>query len=253
MVLSPEDRDKFVQDCCKQARIHVTQELQWVQDLDDVTEDLLRRGRDSPWVGWFWVRLYGLLAEILTGYKGLIDTLVLPRGDSQLLTRPEVRILLTIRNACQAIRDALTDDEVVLLDYERHCQCHVHQDGYRLRVKGKNKDQLVEDRHFALLGKTLPVADVDAILNRQLQAYHADDKALAVAFAQRLAPRIHALCLYLELLNFLLDALKAQKNLEDTREAERPADKAEPPASTEEPRLRRDGVMSMCVLREVSP
>ncbi|MDP8998679.1 MAG: hypothetical protein M3O46_01050 [Myxococcota bacterium] len=85
-----------------------------------------------------------------------------------------------IEPVCQAFND----DELIYADYLRHTECHPTQASYGVRL---TKSRKVNDRHGvpSLDGREFTAAELTAAIRRVLLA-HANEDAIAVAFARRI-------------------------------------------------------------------
>lgn len=188
--LSPQDQRILFADFATRAAVRAKQELQWVQHLDIITDDLLAKRGISPYFGLFWIRLWSVVAEIIPKGRELYEFMK-GLSDADRKRHLGIPLYMAQHEAALAIRDALSEDELIYLDYKRHCECHIHQDAYRLGIQG---NKLRTTRLFGMLGnKEIPIEALDQKLIAILRKYGFNEGAIAIDFAGRLSARIKAL------------------------------------------------------------
>lgn len=190
MPLSPQDQSRFIAHFATRADVRAKQELQWVQHLDLIGDDLLAKREASPYFGLFWIRLSSVVAELIPKGREMYEFM---KGLSEADRKRHLGIPLYMaqHEAALAIRDALSEDELIYLDYKRHCECHIHQDAYRLGIP---KNKLRTTRLFRMLGnQEITIETLDQKLSAILRKYGVNENAIAIDFAGRLSARIKAL------------------------------------------------------------
>ncbi len=179
--LPDEKRILLLHDALKQHSIQPTQVTQWVKDLSNICYDIIQHKEKSSWIGVFWVRLYGVLNEVQEYYDELSH---LMQGVQ------ESSAWTAVCEALRKLRKALSDEDIILIMYERDCQSHVFQDAYYHQIQG---GKLKERRGVKPLKREFSIKQVSDILDRIIRSYQANDKAIAVDFAKKLDLYIEAL------------------------------------------------------------
>lgn len=85
-----------------------------------------------------------------------------------------------------ALVATLSDDERLALEYERNCNAHIFQTGYRMRVKVKDDNTVTKPREF----KGKPISEVNASVERVLSQYKFVDNDFLKALLKRFGPHL---------------------------------------------------------------
>jgi hypothetical protein len=182
--LPQEEKERLKKAIVDRGPTHARQALQWVQELNRTAGDLSRRGEAAgvDVMSTFWIKLYGVLDEIGGSYAFFVKYCEdIGAGASKMAIDAR-----TMRDAIVAVRDSMSEDELIWLSYRRDVECHVWQDSYELNKRG---DKLKERRGFSLLGdKVLHVDDFDQRASAFIRKHNVDEKAIAVHFAKLVAP-----------------------------------------------------------------
>lgn len=166
---------------------------QWVENLEQVVQTLLREGDAAPWpfMGMFWVRLYGVLADLRSEQVAFfrflgVDPLTHVANAGSLL-----ELGVETARRIEGVRQSLTEDELIYVDYRRHTESHPTQSAYN--VRWSKKAGAVADRHRVhALDREFSVAELDLAVRRVLAA-HANEPAIAVALARKVEQPLRAL------------------------------------------------------------
>jgi len=156
--------------------------LQWVENFEYVTRELAQPRAVPEWAsfGIFWIRLHGVLVDIRETFDRWARLPVAEFPTSPLCQAQNIHRLIL------AVRDSLTEDEVIWADYRRQTEAHVRQSGYRLNRKKKGTDVQVHDTYeVKALKKTYDVDDLDDRLGRVFRR-HMNERKLAIDFAKRI-------------------------------------------------------------------
>lgn len=183
----PKEVDRYLADSLSWSEIRCTQVLNWISDLRRTCDDL-DASADPSYIpdtaAVFLIRLWGLFAEAKPFFAPKIVL-------SESIYRQSLALQKhrDVHSAIETLESQLTAEETLTIEYLRHRQCHIHQDGYRIRIRGSIQTgyQLVEKR-----GKL----DVDALLGIVkvvLKPYGMNERFLAKALAERV--RLHATAL----------------------------------------------------------
>ena len=192
--MEPSTKRAVISDSFLQASTRPIQALQWVRNLNFVVGDIRN---NSTSTGWFWVRLYGVLAELIPNYKRLRDLF-------QTISPDSPQYLPALQKVCRAldsVRAKYTKEELLFIEYMRHCQAHVFQNSYyRTVANGKPKF----NKGGGILGdEQLPRIELRKAINEILLSYRADEDAAAVALAGRIEEEIQGVVVALESFNSL--------------------------------------------------
>jgi hypothetical protein len=113
---------------------------QWVETLVRAIKKLTTSPSvEWPWVTAFWIRLNGVIEEMHALSQVLADSTKKYKEGTMGWHARE------IREAIDAIRATLTDDEKIFVNYCRQVEAHVFQDAFRLQ--GKMGDARLKDTH----------------------------------------------------------------------------------------------------------
>jgi hypothetical protein len=131
--MSESDLRAVVEDAGRWAAVRPAQFRQWVGRLEDSIECLFREDvRDSDIV-LFWICLYGLFDEGVEHYKNLDNLRYLTSHPSHDVQRELDKVRSTL-NLIESIGNEFSDEEMIVIEYERHCSAHLFQDAYTLRL-----------------------------------------------------------------------------------------------------------------------
>ncbi len=186
--LSLKDRNRFVAAVHERGEIRARLKFGGAQYLDRVAAQLVTHGKNTlpETHDMFWVKLYAVLDELGADYEYLGE-LIGPQPKSE-----TARQTIAVRDAIRALHGALDDDERIWAQYRRDSVCHLVPESYEVSAQ-KGKAALKEQRHFALLGRTLHVDEFDQRARALLRQYNVDEPAMAVAFALKVAPLVSQL------------------------------------------------------------
>jgi hypothetical protein len=167
-------------------------ERNWVKTLSAVTE-ALANGTAKPaglFASIFWIRLYGAITDLRTRFQPTADfhASLIAEGRSS----PFVAAGAAVHDACAAIRDELSDDELVFAAFLRQVHAHVYQDGFEYSIEDGNPAQrqlprLRTNQMVRTIRKHVGIDEAHAVVDRICAEHANDDLAAAKAFAKRLA------------------------------------------------------------------
>jgi hypothetical protein len=182
--------DEKVRYLNESARKHDTDArltLQWVGNLAYVVETLARDGEGvaGPFLSVFWIRLHGVIADMLPEAAKFFRFLNVDPSSQVARPRSPLEFALTKFRRMDALRHVFSEDELTYADYRRNTECHPTQDSYDVRWHPKQQT-IMERRGIPAIGREFTVAELDAAIGRVLRA-HANEIAIAVAFARRIA------------------------------------------------------------------
>lgn len=165
---------------------------QWVENLAELVQTLAHDGEVAPWpfMSVFWTRVHGVISEMrsdwLTNFRqwGVDPATRVPNPGSPL------ELALETFRRIEAVRDQLTEDELIYADYRRQTEGHPTQSSYSVRWSRGNGGQVVDRRGIPSLGREFTVAELDAAVRRVLHAHRVNEPAIAVAFARKVRERL---------------------------------------------------------------
>jgi hypothetical protein len=175
--LSADEKARLFSDILRNSRIIGHQMADWIRDTARVTQLVANSNTDL--IPIFWIRLYGVLADVADQIDKVCDN---PEHARQILATHEFAAALRVRNAITNIASVFNEDELVYLQYRRHVECHPLQNAYRIRVAGKAFQDSV---HHRLLDKAMTVEDSDAACVRLFAKHGLSESRVAINFAQR--------------------------------------------------------------------
>lgn len=180
--LSPPDTQRLRDAIIDRSEDRAEQARQWVSELVRVSRTVAAQGASADTITVFWVRLFGVLNEVAESYEYVCKL----ADDCGASHKPMAQDARVVRDALRAMRDSMDEDELIWLHYRRDCECHVWQKSYEL---GRTKTGLKEKRGFDLLGgKELTVDDFAKRASAMLRKHGVNEPAMAVHFAQLIAP-----------------------------------------------------------------
>lgn len=152
------EQNELVADFSAQMGLGIDRKLGWATELAQVSARLAS-GRPSPSdLPLFWIRLHGMLAE-------MAPTPWAPYPPENEIQRRLVALDAETRKRYDAIRAAVTDDEIIYVDYRRTLEAHCYANSYFLRSKGKGEAvRLIRSRFVTALDRECPLTEIrDAI------------------------------------------------------------------------------------------
>lgn len=164
------------------ARVHPAQMLQWVQDF---AHTIARMGTndstdESALITVFWLRLYGVLVD-LSGHAYVQIGKSIPGTPTP---GTDWDILMHWIGSLEAVKNSLTENELLWAEYRRHVEAHVLQSAFEVQVD-KRKLAAKETYNSKCTGTSYDVYDLDRRLENVLSRY-ANERDVAKGFAQRL-------------------------------------------------------------------
>lgn len=193
----PPEIERWYQDSWRRSAERAQLHLRWVQTLDNLTVAIFN-GERWPHVSLFWIKLHGLITELVEEQGRLQESLAQYSDAHQAAIeslptqgKASARAMLDcarrIYERTCSVRDALTPSERVLLDYMRQCQAHPTPNSFGLQLTKKG---VKETRLTA--GEPFTVAELDTMLAAERNRYP-DEAAAARAFALKLRDKIRVL------------------------------------------------------------
>lgn len=208
-------------------------ERQWVRTLVVVTDDL-REDRAHPiglFATVFWVRLYGVITELRSRFQTAAGMQydLLATGRSH----PWLAAAASVFEACTAIRDSLSDDELVFAAFSRHVHAHVYQEGFEYSIErgnpAKNQPPTLRTKQMVrTVRRHLDVDQVHEIVDHVSAKYAHDPARIVVNFA-------HIVGSHVERLGEAMNALEVERERDRAETVARAAANASQPAVAADP------------------
>ncbi len=180
---------EIVDDILEQGEIKPLQNSKWIGNLVYLCERLNSKIRSHRDIDWFWVRIHGFFTEIIPYFEKM----------EEFCTTYEQTEYLKLKfyQASIEIRNKFTEDELLFIEYQRHCRVHVSPEMLSIKVKKAEKGSLKINRLYK--GKN--VVDLTEGILRMLAETQknsnisapAAEKLIAVEFANRVYNQIQQL------------------------------------------------------------
>jgi hypothetical protein len=184
------DAERLVRGRDRATKRNPLLELQWVELTLKMCR-AIRESRAQPagiFEGVFWVRLYGCLTDLRVRFAPWADS---HHGVPP--SWPPYRFLAAaseVSVACHALRDCLSDDELVYVAFVRQVQSHVYQDGFEYSIERgnptKNQRGAVRTKQtISPLGRHVDIDQAHEIVDRIHLAHGNDKREIARSFANK--------------------------------------------------------------------
>ncbi len=167
------EQRKFVETAAPRAARRGNATVRWVAEFQDCANHLAEaKGQPTwPYVGMFWVRLQDIVRALPSAY-GFASELAKEPGRR----RSVVYRAAAVAQAASIVGAALSEDELIAVDYLRQLNGHLHQDKYE--VRWNRKTQASDNaRGFPHLQQAIPVQDALPRVQRVLREHGGDDPA----------------------------------------------------------------------------
>jgi len=190
--LSEKDKARYLAATQQKGSVWGQQTLQWVRSAYLHALEVATKGQEASAAvtGMFWIRVCGVFTDIRPAIAKHVESLsTMGAGPEQ----PE-SITSQLRGLAQlcleridAVKAALTEDELVYLEYRRHVEAHPWQNSYELRL-GKNG--IIDTKE--VFGERKSVDELNVLIRRLLLKYGVNEDAIAVELARRVVPLLSA-------------------------------------------------------------
>jgi hypothetical protein len=171
-------------------------EQQWVHNLYLVCE-AFREGRaesDGLFALAFWVGLYGVLAELREGFRGGAETAHLLKDAGK--THSYFTACAEVFDACEAIKECLSEEEIIFVTFVRQICAHVYQDGFEYGLQPGNATRagsIRDTQMIRLLGRPVSVDEAHRILDAISAKNGHDEIRVVTNFAHKVGPSVERL------------------------------------------------------------
>lgn len=180
--LSAADAARLDEDAIHQTLTRPVSVYQWAQSAARCAKQIVRtRGASEAWNALYWVRTYAVLTEMRKRSEDMTKSLSDTAHEA-------------VVTAIEAIRTCFSEDELLYLEYRRHVECHLVQDGYRLQLDEEGK--VIELRRRKLVGRDVTHDDTIAAIKRTLRRGKSEHRIVVdfatrtLAALQKLAPLV---------------------------------------------------------------
>lgn len=181
-------------------------DIQWAHALHAAC-DALRDGTAQPaglFASVFWLRLYGALTDLRSRFR--------PSAEAHRSLVEEGKIVefyaaaAEVFDACDAIKNSLSDEELVFAAFVRHCEAHVYQDSFKYTVDPGNAEQnqpgaIRTKQMIRTLRRHMDIDDVHRIVGEVSARWGHDPIRIAVNFAHKVGPQVERLQAAMSTLN----------------------------------------------------
>jgi hypothetical protein len=171
---------------------------QWVHNFSAIC-GALREGRAEPaglFVSVFWIRLYGVLVDLRNRYRKSAEAhrYALERGGSNAFNAASAEVF----DACVAIYQALSDDELIYATFVRHTEAHVYQESFEYEVERGNPAQnqpaaIRTKQLIAPLRRHVDVDEAHRVVDVVLQRVGYDETRVTVNIAHKIGTQVERL------------------------------------------------------------
>jgi hypothetical protein len=181
-VPSPEQQLARLRDLSKREWMQQRGINLWLTETVGLANDAAKEELDDWRVYMFWVRLYGVLSDLREHWKKVI-------------AQRHARGLETVRfeslvAATDEVRESLTEEHALCLEYRRHWVAHPVLNDFRISEGPKG---IRDSRGAKLLeGRSTRIDEYDDALTRLVQSD--DHKGNARDIAAAVIPALHRLC-----------------------------------------------------------
>jgi len=197
--LSREDAERiFDSIVSRRAKRNPLLERQWVRTLHAACEDLRFDRAEQPELvaTVFWIRLHGTITELLSRFEisAELHRKMLEIGKHI----PKLAADAEVFEACKAIRESLSEDQLVFAAFLRHVHAHVYQNGFEYRIQRARSSsskpaKLLAKQTVSTIGRQVEVDEAHDILDR-ISMEHGNDSILIVKkFASIVGPHVERL------------------------------------------------------------
>lgn len=172
--LPPEEIERLKHQILGSSDIKARQYTQWATSFANTAAKLSQGWSSCPErVTVFWLRLHGVLTELTVHYAPQPWQAMTPELTAQYPDAAEIlRRSHLVYQAALAVKDCLTEDEILYADLRRQTECHILQNGYELRLESKRgKNKLKDTYTVAALGKSFKVDELDTRIRAFLRPY----------------------------------------------------------------------------------
>lgn len=196
---------------------HVTQRwkraaavrLEWTRSLRRITRALVL-GNAEPldmFEDMFWIRLFGALTDLRKDFakvaKVYADEVPKPEAGHAHASesrREWLRSAHRVHEAIEAIRAALTRDELTFVEYARATAAHATQASFRYAVEtpAPTKRTLRRRHTLRLLGVALPLDEIYAACDAVVAEHGGTESEVARALATKVSPHVEGLAFVVE-------------------------------------------------------
>ncbi|MGE4105644.1 MAG: hypothetical protein AB7F66_00390 [Bacteriovoracia bacterium] len=171
----PEEVKEWLLDCNRWSEVVPTQALKWIEDLGRVTGLILSKQAGVSDFVCFWIRLDGVFEELQPYFS--------PRSGVSI---PDMQHCY---DAILAMRGLLSEDELLWVEHERHCNVHPIPQYHRKDIhKTKGGEIKLKNQY-----KQINLDDLNARLKKVIAPYGGLSNHLAFAIATRITDHVDKL------------------------------------------------------------
>lgn len=166
------------------------QVAQWIGDTVEVTNRILSNKANSSDFSICWIRIFEIIGN-LPAYFSRYETLYpeIQKIKDEGMKR-HIELGEKIRKHILELEAALSEDEIVTIEYERNCNAHIFQNGYRFQVKIPANTNIVRAK-TEYKGKS--IKDVNAAIEREMIKYKYVDANFLRAVLKKIQPHLDSI------------------------------------------------------------
>lgn len=187
-------------------------ERQWVRNLHGICEEL-RTGDPTPdglFAQSFWIGLYAVLTELRHKFRHATETMEALRKIGK--GHPFITASAAVLEACEAMRAALSDEELIFVTFMRQIHAHIYQDGFEVAIERGNPavsqpSALRDKQMIPLLRRHVAIEDAHRILDEISAKNDHDVIRVATNFAHKVGS-------FVEQLEKAMQALEVARELD---------------------------------------
>lgn len=174
-------------DIVSWADIHPRQVAQWINDASSIADRILANQANTSDYSICWIRLFEII-NVLPTYFSRYEKLYPELNKiSDPLMKTHIELGESIRKHMLALESCLTEEEIIASEYERNCNAHIFQSGYKIKVK-ITPDDKISGSKTEFKGKS--IKDVNAIIDRQLSLHNYLDAEFLRSILSKITPHL---------------------------------------------------------------
>lgn len=189
--LTLEDAREYVQSLASSGDRIAHLKRRWINTFAQCMQTFASSEEvDEATIGMFWIRLWGIVVELPKSMRVGGDLFASLSEAQAANLSPTLKAIAKWHRrsaiALDAIRDALSDDMLLYLEWRRHVECHMQQSAFMVQLNGKPgawKSPKTRST-FKTVGREVGVQECWEALQRVSKDYGGDnDHAVTQAFA----------------------------------------------------------------------
>lgn len=186
----PDSVKESLVDIVKWADVVPKQVRQWLDDTVGVVSRILSGTANSSDYSICWIRIFEIIHH-LPDYFEKSECFYEERDKlTDVGMKRHLELGHEIRGHLAKLEETLSEEERITLEYERNCNAHIFQAGYRVQVKITGDDKVTKAK-LDYRGK--PLKEVHEIIQRVLKQYGGKDANFLGAILRKIQPHLAAI------------------------------------------------------------